>query len=165
MMLLGCWLLLLASPARSQDTSSPITGLSDQIMLFDETEVVPYQKDAEEKKVRHKKKGEKQHVQKGGYKTKEKVEKAPSEDHPCNLTRTSVKISFPELKDELFVNFLGYKEPNLVYLWRCKGVCGEARSPVACSATRVAERKVNMMFKVKVGVGCIPRTGRVPRPT
>ena len=37
----------------------------------------------------------------------------------CNLTRTSIKISFPALKHELFVNFLGYKEPNLVYLWRC----------------------------------------------
>ena len=36
----------------------------------------------------------------------------------CNLTRTSIKISFPALKHELFVNFLGYKEPNLVYLWR-----------------------------------------------
>ena len=35
-----------------------------------------------------------------------------------NVTRTSIKISFPALKHELFVNFLGYKEPNLVYLWR-----------------------------------------------
>ena len=42
-------------------------------------------------------------------------------DHPCNLTRTTVKISFPELKGEVFVNLLGYKEPNLIPLWRCKG--------------------------------------------
>merc|ERR1719481_434010 len=85
----------------------------------------------------------------GGYKTKEEIEKPPTEDHPCNLTRTSVKIAFPEMKDELFVNFLGYKEPNLVYLWRCKGVCGENKGPMACSPTVVTERKVNMMFKVK----------------
>jgi hypothetical protein len=32
------------------------------------------------------------------YKTSEKVEKAPSEDHPCNLTRTSMRISFPALR-------------------------------------------------------------------
>ena len=34
--------------------------------------------------------------------------------------RTSVKISFPDLRNELFVNILGYKEPNLIHLWRCK---------------------------------------------
>ena len=28
----------------------------------------------------------------GKYTTKEEVEKAPSEDHPCNLTRTSFKV-------------------------------------------------------------------------
>ena len=43
-------------------------------------------------------------------------------DHPCNLTRTTVRISFPELKGEVFVNLLGYKEPNLIPLWRCKGI-------------------------------------------
>ena len=58
------------------------------------------------------------------YKTSEKVEKAPSEDHPCNLTRTSMRISFPALRSELFVNILGYREPNLVSLWQCKGRCG-----------------------------------------
>jgi hypothetical protein len=51
-----------------------------------------------------------------GYRTSEKIEKAPSEDHPCNLTRTFMKISFPELKHEFFVNILGYREPNLVHL-------------------------------------------------
>ena len=74
----------------------------------------------------------------GTYKTKEQIQKAPTDDHPCNLTRTSVnilspismhviallinlhqvKISFPALKSETFVNLLGYKEPNLIYLWR-----------------------------------------------
>ena len=34
---------------------------------------------------------------------------APEADHFCNLTRTSVKISFPEMKRRVFVNFLGYK--------------------------------------------------------
>ena len=59
--------------------------------------------------------------QAGTYKTKEEVEKPPKMDHPCNLTRTTVRISFPELKGEVFVNLLGYKEPNLIPLWRCKG--------------------------------------------
>ena len=31
-----------------------------------------------------------------------------------------MKISFPDLRNELFVNILGYKEPNLIHLWRCK---------------------------------------------
>ena len=26
----------------------------------------------------------------GTYKTKEQIQKAPTDDHPCNLTRTSV---------------------------------------------------------------------------
>ena len=74
-------------------------------------------------------------LQGGTYKTKEQIQKAPTDDHPCNLTRTSVtltqnmivihchlnhqvKISFPALKSETFVNLLGYKEPNLIHLWR-----------------------------------------------
>ena len=61
------------------------------------------------------------------YKTSEKIEKAPSEDHPCNLTKTSMKISFPALRNELFVNILGYKEPNLVRLNQCRGFCGVER--------------------------------------
>ena len=60
--------------------------------------------------------------QPGTYKTKEEIEKPPKMDHPCNLTRTTVRISFPELKGEVFVNLLGYKEPNLIPLWRCKGI-------------------------------------------
>ena len=93
--------------------------------------------------IRHKKK----QASKGTYKTKEEVEKAPSEDHPCNLTRTSVKISFPAMKSELFVNFLGYREPNLMYVMRCKGLCGDSESRTACAATKVRQKKVKMMVK------------------
>jgi len=83
-----------------------------------------------------------------GYRTSSKIEKRPTEDHPCNLTRTTVKISFPDLRNELFVNILGYKEPNLIHLWRCKGVCGEeAGSAVVCGPTQVKNKKVKMMFK------------------
>ena len=46
-------------------------------------------------------------TQRSSYKTSEKIEKAPSEDHPCNLTRTTMRISFPALKSELLVNILG----------------------------------------------------------
>ena len=46
---------------------------------------------------------------------------APVHDHPCNLTRTAVKISFPEIKNEVFVNLLGYKGSDMIYLNRCKG--------------------------------------------
>ena len=74
---------------------------------------------------------------KGMYKTKEEVERPPTWDHPCNLTRTAVKISFPAMKSELFVNFLGYREPNLKNVMRCKGVCGESKSKTACVATKV----------------------------
>ena len=50
---------------------------------------------------------------------------APVHDHPCNLTKTAVKISFPEIKNEVFVNLLGYKGSDLIYLNRCKGEWGE----------------------------------------
>ena len=134
----------------------PISSDAD-IIQIDETEIVPQPaKSHEETKRRHQKKTEKPtQVQKGGYKTREEIHKPPTFDHPCNLTRTTVRISYPKLKHELFVNFLGYKEPNLVYLWRCKGTCGEATSPIACSPTRTSEKRVNMMFKVKV---CIFRS-------
>merc|ERR1719410_913317 len=59
----------------------------------------------------------------GTYVVRESVEKAPVHDHPCNLTRTAVKISFPEIKNEVFVNLLGYKGSDMIYLNRCKGVC------------------------------------------
>ena len=56
---------------------------------------------------------------KGKYLVREEVEKAPTYDHPCQLTETAVKISFPEeMRSEIFVNLLGYKEPNLLHLQR-----------------------------------------------
>ena len=56
---------------------------------------------------------------KGKYLVREQVEKAPTYDHPCQLTETAVKISFPEeMRSEIFVNLLGYKEPNLLHLQR-----------------------------------------------
>ena len=82
-----------------------------------------------------------------GYRTSETIEKAPTEDHPCTLIRTSERISFPALRNELFVNFLGYREPNLIHVMRCKGVCGDADTPIACRAVKIQERKVMMMFK------------------
>ena len=39
------------------------------------------------------------------------------------LTSTAVKISFPGMKSEVLVSFLGYKEPNLMHVNRCKGLC------------------------------------------
>ena len=72
----------------------------------------------------------------GRYTVKEEVQKAPEANHFCNLTRTSVKISFPEMKSRVFVNFLGYKEPNLIHLMRCKGRCGDSDNSVACVPLR-----------------------------
>ena len=85
---------------------------------------------------------------KGKYTVREETEKAPSYDHHCNLTRTAVKISFPdEMRSEIFVNLLGYKEPNLVHLMRCKGLCGHGESALACRPTRIREKKVRMMIR------------------
>ena len=94
-----------------------------------------------------KKKSITQSIKRSSYKTSEKIEKAPSEDHPCNLTRTTMRISFPALRSELFVNILGYREPNLVTLWQCKGFCGGGGSQVGCTAVRMKQKKVNMMFR------------------
>ena len=58
-----------------------------------------------------------------------------------------MKISVPALRNELFVNILGYKEPNLVRLNQCRGFCGAPGSPVACMATKMRQKKVSMMFK------------------
>merc|ERR1719461_1005879 len=51
------------------------------------------------------------------------------------------------MKTEVFVNFLGYREPNLVYVMRCKGLCGEQKSKTACGATVTREKKMQMMVK------------------
>ena len=146
---------ILAILATIATTQQPNIDLPGQVLVIDESDLLGGIKSDEEEdeegegEGRHKKKKK---VQSGGYKTKEEIHKPPTFDHPCNLTRTTVRISYPKLKHELFVNFLGYKEPNLVYLWRCKGTCGEATSPIACSPTRTSEKRVNMMFKVKVSV-------------
>ena len=116
------------------------------LSITDVTEELAGLKDGDQgSKFRHKKKT--MNAGKGTYKTKEEIEKAPTEDHPCNLTRTTVRISFPAMKGELFVNLLGYKEPNLVPLWRCKGVCGSSDSSVGCFATRVQQKTVNMAVR------------------
>ena len=81
------------------------------------------------------------------YKTSEKIEKETSEDHPCKLTQTLMKISFPAFRNELFVNIIGYIEPNLVRLNQSKGFCGAPGSSIACMATKMTQKKVSMMLK------------------
>ena len=86
----------------------------------------------------------------GKYKYKEEVVKKIEHDHPCKLTEAAVKITFPGMKDEVLVSFLGYKEPNLMPVRRCKGLCGnEALSPVACVPTKLRYRKVKMQIKTQ----------------
>ena len=38
-------------------------------------------------------------------------------------SNVSFMIQFPDLKAELFVNMLGYKEPDRVTVLRCLGEC------------------------------------------
>jgi hypothetical protein len=80
----------------------------------------------------------------GTYVVKEEIEKAPVHNHPCNLTETVVKITFPEMKSEVFMNLLGYKGSNMIHLQRCKGLCSDDNSPVSCTATKMREKKVKM---------------------
>ena len=86
-------------------------------------------------------------VSSGRYTVKEEIQKAPDENHFCSLTRTSFKISFPAMKSKTFVNFLGYKEPNMIHLARCKGKCGNNNTAVNCVPTSLREKKVEMMVK------------------
>ena len=86
----------------------------------------------------------------GRYTTKEVVEKAPPENHPCNLTITAIKISFPDMNNELFVNLIGYKEPNLVHLARCKGVCRETGSSIECEPTKTRHMSMKMLFRTQL---------------
>ena len=51
------------------------------------------------------------------------------------------------MKSETFVNFLGYKEPNLVHLARCKGMCREGGTAKSCVATSAREKKVKIMVR------------------
>lgn len=54
------------------------------------------------------------------------------------------------MKEEVLVSFLGYKEPNLMPVQRCKGLCSnEALSPVACVPTKLRYKKVKMQIKTQ----------------
>lgn len=83
----------------------------------------------------------------GTYVVKEEIEKAPVHDHPCNLTETVVKITFPEMESEVFISLLGYKGSNMIHLQRCKGRCADSDSSVSCTATKVREKKVKMTVR------------------
>ncbi len=86
----------------------------------------------------------------GKYKYKEEVIKRVEHDHPCKLTPTAVKLTFPGMKEEVLVSFLGYKEPNLMPVNRCKGLCSnQALSPVACIPTKRKLKKVKMQIKTQ----------------
>ncbi len=114
----------------------------------------------------------------GKYTTKEEVVRQMEIDHPCRyttrhhptqgtiltplhlsrLTSTAVKISFPGMKSEVLVSFLGYKEPNLMFVNRCKGLCNSTSSAasgsrrrglVACVPTKRKWKKVNMQIKTQ----------------
>ncbi len=72
-------------------------------------------------------------------------------NHPCKLTRTAVKVTFPGMKKEVLVSFIGYKEPNLMFVNRCKGLCSsDAIGHVACVPTKRSWKKVNMQLKTQV---------------
>ena len=72
----------------------------------------------------------------GTYVVKEQIEKAPVYTDVCNRTKTAIEMSFPEIKHELFVNFLGYKGSNMIYLNRCKGLC---ENNVNCRPSKVRQ--------------------------
>lgn len=93
------------------------------------------------KKIRH---------MRGKYTMKEEVIRRVASDHPCRLTSTPVKVTFPDMKTEVLVSFLGYKEPNLMFVNRCKGLCSsEAVGRVACIPTKRRWKKVNMQLKTQ----------------
>ena len=48
----------------------------------------------------------------GKYTVREEVIKRVEVNHPCKLTRTAVKVTFPSMKSEVLVSFIGYKEPR-----------------------------------------------------
>jgi len=79
----------------------------------------------------------------GKYTVKEEVVKRVQINHPCQLTRTAVKVTFPSMKHEVLVSFIGYKEPNLMFVNRCKGLCSsDAIGSVACVPTKRRWKKV-----------------------
>ncbi|CAB4066493.1 unnamed protein product [Lepeophtheirus salmonis] len=58
---------------------------------------------------------------KGKYSVKEEIVKKIERIHPCGLEEAAVKVSFPGIKSEMLVSFLGYKEPNLIHVNRFIG--------------------------------------------
>ena len=83
----------------------------------------------------------------GTYVVKEKIEKAPDYLHFCNLTRTAVEVSFPEMAQDVFMNLLGYKGSNLIHLNRCMGVCQPREERLGCGPRKVRLIKVKMRLK------------------
>jgi hypothetical protein len=107
-------------------------------------------------KIRHLRK-EKKKVEarknRGKYTMKEDVVKKKEHLYPCDLVQTAVKVTFPGMKKELLVSFMGYKEPDLMHVMRCKGICPNgAMSPVACVPTKRRLKKVAMHLKTQVSI-------------
>lgn len=84
---------------------------------------------------------------------KEVIIKRVEHSYPCRLVQTAVKVTFPGMKKEVLVSFLGYKEPALMHVMRCKGICSSGSlSPVACIPTRRRLKKVEMHLKTQVKI-------------
>ena len=92
----------------------------------------------------------------GTYVVKERIEKPPDYLHFCNLTRTAVEVRFPEMKQDVFMNLLGYKGSNRIQLNRCMGVCEAGEERLACSPGKV--RLINVKMRLKSFL-----TGGTPR--
>ena len=91
-----CLLLSAAPPGGGDDQPSPqLARPSPKERL----------KLAGENKIRH---------LKGKYTVREEVVKRVEHSYPCKLVETAVKVTFPGMKSEVLVSFLGYKEPNLM---------------------------------------------------
>ena len=87
----------------------------------------------------------------GKYTMKEDVVKKKEHLYNCTLVQTAVKVTFPGMKKEVLVSFMGYKEPDLMHVMRCKGICNNgAMSPVACVPTKRRLKKVSMHLKTQV---------------
>merc|ERR1712218_726724 len=83
----------------------------------------------------------------GTYVVKEKIEKAPDYLHFCNLTRTAVEVSFPEMAQDVFMNLLGYKGSNMIHLNRCMGLYQPGEAGLSCGPREVRLVKVKMRLK------------------
>ena len=92
----------------------------------------------------------------GTYVVKEKIEKAPDHLHSCNLTRTAVVVRFPEMRQDVFMNLLGYHGSNMIHLNRCMGVCQPGGAGLDCGPRQVRLVSVKMRLKSFL-TGGIPR--------